>query len=111
MERKVLVVQENIVVNKILKSSFRHRGDLCTAMYSLDAVMAKTFHPVYDIVITDLLFKGIRSVDFIKELTSVVSYHQLVIVTSLGQSKVKREIMESVKIDGYYDFPVDLDLL
>ncbi len=103
------MIQENRVMNRILERHFLSKGYQCLALHSLDAVKGIIAHPKYDLVVTDLLFQGIRSVDYIVELTSLIQYQRFVVVTSLGQERMKRQIMKLTKLDGYYDFPVDLD--
>ncbi len=111
MGDKVLVLQENIVMNRILERHLQSKGFQCIALNSLDAVKAINFHPKYDLVVTDILFHGIHSLDFIREITSLVQYQRFIVVTALGQEKVKRQIMKFNKIDQYLDYPVDLELI
>ena len=106
-----MLIQENIVMNRILERHLQSKGYHCIALHSLDALKAINFHPKYHLVVTDLLFHGIHYLDFIRELNSLVRYQQFIVVTLLGQEKVKRQVMKLNKIDKYLDYPVDLELL
>lgn len=108
---KALIVQEDIIMREILWSMLRAKKYSCLCLSALNQVEEHHLDLEYDIMITDLLFKGITETSYVLEIQEVFRYKNLFIVTSLGQEKVKRNILGLTDVKAYLEYPVRLELL
>lgn len=108
MQERVLVIQEDLVMRKIMERMFLQKGYNCFCLASLMDFKPMEMDPQFAIVVTDLIFHGIRPEEYVLNLKDAIKYDKLFIVTMLGQDKVKRSILRLTEINGYFDYPVDL---
>lgn len=107
--RKVLVIQEDIIILKILERLVRLNDFECKAIRSLDALNIEDQQTNFDFIITDILFEGIAPLEFVAQVQEVLLHKNLLIVTNMGQDKIKQEIFALRGITGFYAVPIDLD--
>ncbi|MBT8295868.1 MAG: response regulator [Gramella sp.] len=107
--RKVLVIQEDIIILKILERLVRLNNYECKAIRSLDALNIEDQQTNFDFIITDILFEGIAPLQFVAQVQEVLLHKNLLIVTNMGQDKIKKEIFALRGITGFYAVPIDLD--
>ncbi len=107
--KKVLVIQEDIIILKILERLVRLNNYNCKAIRSLDALEIEDQQTNFDFIITDILFEGIAPLEFVAQVQEVIPHKSLLIVTNMGQDKIKQEIFALSGIAGFYAVPIDLD--
>ena len=81
----------------------------CKAIRSLDALNIEDQQTNFDFIITDILFEGIAPLQFVAQIQEVLLHKNLLIVTNMGQDKIKQEIFALKGITGFYAVPIDLD--
>ncbi|CAL65811.1 response regulator [Christiangramia forsetii] len=107
--RKVLVIQEDIVILKILERLVRLNGFDCKAIRSLDSLTIEDQQINFEFIITDILFEGIAPLQFVAQIQEIIPHKNLLIVTNMGQDKIKQEIFALQDVTGFYAVPIDLD--
>ena len=107
--RKVLVIQEDIIILKILERLVQLNNFECKAIRSLDALNIEDQQTNFDFIITDILFEGIAPLEFVAQVQEVLLHKNLLIVTNMGQDKIKQEIFALRGVTGFYAVPIDLD--
>lgn len=107
--RKVLVIQEDIIILKILDRLVSLNNFECKAIRSLDSLNIEDQQTNFDFIITDILFEGIAPLEFVAQVQEVIPHKNLLIVTNMGQDKIKKEIFALSGITGFYAVPIDLD--
>ncbi len=107
--RKVLVIQEDIIILKILERLVKLNNYECKAIKSLDALTIEDQQTNYEFIITDILFEGIAPLQFVAQIQEVLHHNNLLIVTNMGQDKIKQEIFAMRGVTGFYAVPIDLD--
>lgn len=107
MKLPALLIQEDLTLRSIIAHLLLRKGYDCKAVASLED-LGTTEPTNYKLVISDLLFAGIRPEEYVLQLQDRLTYERLFIITMLGQAKVKRGIYKLVDVDGYYDYPIDL---
>lgn len=107
--RKVLVIQEDIIILKILERLVLVNDFQCKAIRSLDSLSIEDQQTNFDFIISDILFEGIAPLEFVAQVKEVIPHKNILIVTNMGQDKIKQEIFALSGIDGFYAVPIDLD--
>ncbi|SDR66547.1 response regulator [Christiangramia echinicola] len=107
--RKVLVIQEDIIILKILERLVELNDYECKAIRSLEALNIEDQQTNFDFIITDILFEGIAPLQFVAQVQEVLMHKNLLIVTNMGQDKIKKEIFALRGVTGFYAVPIDLD--
>lgn len=107
--RKVLVIQEDIVIRKILERLVSLNNFKCKAISSIDELSIEDQRTNYDFIISDILFEGIAPLEFVAQIQEILLHKNLLIVTNMGQDKTKQEIFALRGITGFYAVPIDLD--
>lgn len=106
-----LIIQEDVIIREILWAMLKARKYSCVSLNRLEEVEAHHLDPYYDVLISDLLFSGITAKNYVLELKEVFRYEKLIIITALGQERVKRNISKLTEVKAYLDYPVKLELL
>jgi len=107
--RKVLVIQEDIVILKILERLVSLNEYECKAIRSLDSLTIYDQQTNFEFIITDILFEGIAPLQFVAQVQEIIPHKNLLIVTNMGQDKIKQEIFALRGVTGFYAVPIDLD--
>lgn len=107
--KKVLVIQEDIIILKILERLVRLNKFECKAIQSLDNLTIEDQQADYKLIITDILFEGIAPLEFVAQVQEIIRHEQMIIVTNMGQDKTKQEIFALRGVAGFYSVPLDLD--
>lgn len=110
MKLQALLIQEDVTLRSIISHLLLRKGYECHAATSLGSLDI-TDNQKYQVVISDVLFHGIRPEEYVLKLQQRLTYEKLFIITMLGQAKVKRGIYKLIDVDGYYDYPIDLSEL
>lgn len=107
--RKALVIQEDIIILKILERLILSNSYDCKAIRTLSDLNIEDQVINFDIIISDILFDGIAPLDFIFQIQEIILHKSLIIVTNMGQNKVRNEILSSNRVDGFFSVPLDMD--
>lgn len=103
------MIQEDIVILRILERLVRLNNFECKAIRSLDALNIEDQQTNFDFIITDILFEGIAPLEFVAQVQEILLHKNLLIVTNMGQDKIKKEIFALRGVTGFYAVPIDLD--
>ncbi len=107
--KKVLVIQEDIIIKKILERLVGVNNYTARAIKSLDELNIEDQQTNFDLIITDILFEGIAPLEFVAQVQEIIPHKELLIVTNMGQDKIKKEIYALQGISGFFSVPIDLD--
>ncbi|AVR45963.1 response regulator [Christiangramia fulva] len=107
--KKVLVIQEDIIILKILERLVQLNNFDCKAIQSLDQLTIDDQQTNFQLIITDILFEGIAPLEFVAQVKEIILHKDMIIVTNMGQNKIKREIFAVRGVAGFYAVPLDLD--
>lgn len=107
--KKALVIQEDIVILKIIERLMQLNSYNCRAIRTLSDLDIEDQTNDFDIIISEILFDGIAPLDFVFQIQEIILHRNLIIVTNMGQEKIKREILASNKVKGFFAVPFDLD--
>lgn len=80
----------------------------CKAIRSLEELEIEDQQENFDMIISDILFDGIAPLDFVFQIKEIILHRSLVIVTSMGQQKVRQEILSSGNVSGFFAVPFDM---
>ncbi len=80
----------------------------CKAIRSLEELNIEDQQENFDVIISDILFDGIAPLDFVFQIQEIIMHRSLVIVTSMGQQKVRKEILSSGNVSGFFAIPFDM---
>ena len=109
MKKSVLIIQQDIIILKLLERLLTlHKYD-CRAIRSLSELEIEDQARNFDFIISDILFDGIAPLDFVFQVKEIILHKFLLIVTNMGQQKIEQEIMASNNVNGFFAVPFDLD--
>lgn len=107
--KKVLVIQEDIIIRKILERLVAVNNYGGRAINSLQELNIEDQQTNFDLIITDILFEGIAPLEFVAQVQEIIPHKELLIVTNMGQEKIKKEIYALKGVSGFFSVPIDLD--
>ncbi|MDT0643736.1 response regulator [Zunongwangia sp. F363] len=107
--RHALVIQEDKIILKILERLANSRSYSCKAITSLNDLDIEDQNTNFDVIISDILFDGIAPLEFVSQVQEVILHKNLVIVSNMGQEKIKKDTMALKGIAGFFEIPFDLD--
>ncbi|WP_081209343.1 hypothetical protein [Salegentibacter sediminis] len=109
MKGNVLLIQEDLIVRRIIERMFLVNEYNCTSLSSLEQIKPEDISHHYKFVISDLVFRGVSPMEYVIHLQEVLKYEKIIIVSILGQEKMKRNVSRLTEVNAYYKFPVDLE--
>lgn len=109
MSKTALIIQQDVIILKILERLLMLHGYECKAIRTLSELSIEDQARNYDYIISDILFDGIAPLDFVFQIREIILHKALLIVTSMGQQKVQQEIMDSNNVKGFFAVPMDMD--
>ncbi len=107
--KKALVIQEDIVLLKVIERLLLSKDYECRAVRTLSDLNIEDQNSDFDIIISEILFDGIAPLDFVFQIQEIILHKNLIILTNMGQEKVKKEVMASKNVKGFFAVPFDLD--
>ncbi len=107
--KKALVIQEDIIILKIIERLMKTHHYNCKAIRTLNELNIEDQIENFDVIISDILFDGIAPLDYVFQIQEIILHKSLIIVTNMGQKKIQTEVMESQKVDGFFAVPFDMD--
>jgi len=107
--RKALVIQEDIIILKIIERLVILNHYECRAIRSINDLEIEDQSANFDIIISDILFDGIAPLDFVFQIQEIILHKSLIIVTNMGQNKIEKEMLASQNVTGFFPIPVDMD--
>lgn len=81
----------------------------CKAIRSISDLNIEDQTRNFDIIISEILFDGIAPLDFVYQIQEIILHKSLIIVTNMGQERIRHEIMNTNKVSGFFAVPFDLD--
>ncbi|RKS53400.1 hypothetical protein BC962_1650 [Gillisia mitskevichiae] len=107
--RKALVIQEDIIILKIIERLVVLNHYECKAIRSINDLDIEDQSENFDVIISDILFDGIAPLDFVFQIQEIILHKSLIIVTNMGQKKIQKEILASQNVIGFFPIPLDMD--
>jgi len=107
--RKALIIQEDIIILKIIERLVILNQYECRAIRSINDLDIEDQSANFDVIISDILFDGIAPLDFVFQIQEIILHKSLIIVTNMGQNKIEKEILASQNVRGFFPIPLDMD--
>ncbi len=107
--KKALIIQEDIIILRIMERLMQLNFYDCKAIRTISDLNIEDQAEDFDIIISEILFDGIAPLDFVYQIQEIILHKSLIIVTNMGQERIKNEILETRKVDGFFAVPFDLD--
>lgn len=107
--KKALIIQEDIIILKIMERLMQLNSYDCKAIKTISDLNIEDQSQDFDIIISEILFDGIAPLDFVFQIQEIILHKSLIIVTNMGQERIKNEILSSKKVEGFFAVPFDLD--
>lgn len=83
----------------------------CKAIRTLEELSIEDQMAGFDVIISDILFDGIAPLELVFQIQEIIMHQSLIIVTNMGQLKVREEILASQRVAGFFAVPLDLSQL
>lgn len=107
--KKALVIQEDIVLLKVIERLLLLNQFECKAVRTLSDLDIEDQLQNFDVIISEILFDGIAPLDFVFQIQEIILHKDLIILTNMGQEKIKMEVLASKNVKGFFAVPFDLD--
>lgn len=107
--RKALVIQEDIIILKILQRMMQLNSYDCRAIRTLSELDIDDQTNDFEVIISEILFDGIAPRDFLFQIQEIILHQSLIIITNMGQENIKNDILASPNVKGFFAIPFDLD--
>ena len=107
--KKALIIQEDIIILKIMERLMLLKSYNCKAIRTIADLNIEDQAENFDIIISEILFDGIAPLDFVYQIQEIIPHKSLIIVTNMGQERIKNEILDTKKVEGFFAVPFDLD--
>ena len=97
MDRKILVVDDEVTILMLLREAFERRGYEVVTAQSGEEALEKTKQGKYSLLIVDVEMPGINGFELIQTLKNTSEYSEIptIIVSSLGGQEMKRKGIEA----------------
>lgn len=107
--KKALIIQEDIIILNIMERLMQLNSYDCKAIRTISDLNIEDQTEGFDIIISEILFDGIAPLDFVYQIKEIILHKCLIIVTNMGQERIKKEILETRSVEGFFAIPFDLD--
>lgn len=107
--KKALVIQEDLVLLKIIERFLNLKGYECKAIQGLQDLKIEDQTANFDVIISDILFDGIAPLDFVFQIKEIILHKYLIIITNMGQPGIRQEILSSQNVYGFFSIPFDME--
>lgn len=81
----------------------------CKGIRSLNDLNIEDQSSNFDVIVSDILFDGIAPLDFVFQIQEIILHKDLIILTNMGQEKIKKEVLATKNVKGFFAIPFDLD--
>lgn len=107
--KKALVIQEDLIILRILEQLMKISNYDCKGIRSLNDLNIEDQSSNFDVIVSDILFDGIAPLDFVFQIQEIILHKDLIILTNMGQEKIKKEVLATKNVKGFFAIPFDLD--
>lgn len=107
--KKALIIQQDIIILKIIERLMQLNLYDCKAIRNVSDLDIEDQTQNFDVIISEILFDGIAPLDFVYQIQEIILHKSLIIVTNMGQERIKNEILNTNKVAGFFAVPFDLD--
>jgi phosphoserine phosphatase RsbU/P len=97
---RVLVVDDDEAIRRLLSSFFRRRGDLCTVAADGAEALHLVEDRVFDVILSDIKMPEMDGLELVKRTKAVQPHTACVLISGLG---TRRDIITALKV-GVFDF-------
>lgn len=109
MAKTALIIQQDLILLQVLERMTLTHQYRCKAIRALDQLDIEDQNQNFDIIISDILFDGIAPLDYVHQLKEIIRHKSLLIITSMGQKKVREEILSMGHVSGFFAVPFNFD--
>ncbi|NJW51562.1 response regulator [Salinimicrobium oceani] len=109
MAKTALIIQQDLILLKVLERMILSHQYQCKAIRALDELNIEDQSENFDIIISDILFDGIAPLDYVFQIKEIIKHQTLLIITSMGQKKVRQEILNMGHVAGFFAVPFNFD--
>lgn len=107
--KNALIIQEDLIILKLLERLMRGHGYECRAIRRLEELDIEDQMKGFDIIISDILFDGVAPLDVVFQIQEIIMHKSLIIVTNMGQKRIEEEVLATRRVRGFFAVPLDLD--
>ncbi|NJY62279.1 response regulator [Salinimicrobium sp. CDJ15-81-2] len=109
MAKTALIIQQDLILLRVLERMSLTHQYRCKAIRALNELDIEDQNENFDLIISDILFDGIAPMDYVHQLQEIIRHKSLVIITSMGQKKVRQEILDIGNVAGFFAVPLNFD--
>jgi DNA-binding NtrC family response regulator len=109
MAKTALIIQQDLILLKVLERMILTHQYRCKAIRALDELDIEDQTENFDLIISDILFDGIAPMDYVYQLKEIIQHKSLVIITSMGQKKVRQDILKLGHVTSFFAVPFNFD--
>ncbi|WP_324719577.1 response regulator [Salinimicrobium sp. HB62] len=109
MAKTALIIQQDLILLQVLERMILTHQYRCKAIRALDELDIEDQDENFDLIISDILFDGIAPLDYVHQLKEIIRHKSLLIITSMGQKKVRQEILDIGNVSGFFAIPLNFD--
>lgn len=109
MAKSALIIQQDLILLQVLERMILSRHYSCKAIRALDQLDIEDQNVNFDLIISDILFDGIAPLDYVFHLKEIIPHQSLLIITSMGQKKVRQQILDMGHVAGFFSVPFNFD--
>jgi putative two-component system response regulator len=105
---QILVVDDEIYIQEILKSTLENAGHECTVVSNAEAALEVLVSKKFDIALSDILMPGKQGTELLRDIKKEYPEVVVLIITAIGNAETAIESMRQ----GAYDYivkPFNLD--
>lgn len=107
--KKALIIQQDVIILKIMERLMQLNSYDCRAIRTISDLNIEDQTQNFDIIISEILFDGIAPLDFVHQIQEIILHKTLIIVTNMGQERIRNEIMNTNMVSGFFAVPFDMD--
>lgn len=105
MAKSALIIQQDLILLKVLERMILSKQYQCKAIRALDELDMEDQTRNFDLIISDILFDGIAPLDFVYQLKEIISHKSLLIITSMGQKEIRQQVLTMGHVTDFLSVP------
>ncbi len=105
MNRKIMVIDDEYVIGKMLRIHFEKDGFVVESFLSAEPALARLKEEKFDLVITDLKMKGIDGMEVLRTVRSELPGTKVIMITAFACLDAAVEAFRG-QVDDFFPKPV-----
>lgn len=110
MSHRIMVIDDEYVIGKMLKINFEKDGFAVESFLSAEPALARLKEEKFDLVITDLKMKGIDGMEVLRIIRSEMPETKVIMITAFACLDAAVEAFRG-QVDDFFSKPVKVKAL